>query len=350
MKFNLFERAITCCLLGAGTIAIASGMKLTSHPTEGAGVGFVCSDDDDNSDDDNSDEDQVERTEVELDDDEDMKDGDDEGAIAKLIAEAHEASDENKEEKRIAIKDALTDTFRKRTQAQRTRIASMKEKLEAIESQLERRSNLEDQIVQRRLGELLGDKDELGWDHEPEIDLESLGNAAEPRQFLRRMYGFEFPKNYPTEYGTRMAMAMATDANLRSDPLAREQLLQAKKQVEQAERAASEVKRQFREVRIPDSAAVKDEVLSRIRRLKDLGKLEDLHTLERSLPDLEGVPKLLDGRQKHFEQLKGNDGDVVALRGKLEAMRAQSNAIELQIEAIAKKNAEAASSMPAISH
>ena len=60
MKLNLFERAITCCLLGAGTIAIASGMKLTSHPTEGVGGGFVCSDDDDNGDEDNGDEDQVE--------------------------------------------------------------------------------------------------------------------------------------------------------------------------------------------------------------------------------------------------------------------------------------------------
>ena len=338
MKLSLFERAITCCLLGAGTIAVASGMKLTAHPTEGTGGSFVSSDGDD-------------ELAVSTDEDQDVEEGledIDEGAIAKLIAEAQEATDEAKEDRRNALKDALSEVFRKRTQAQRTRIEGMKARLESIESQLERRSNLEDQIVQRRLAELLGDKDELSWDHEPAIDFDELGKTDGPKHFWGRAFGFEFPKELSMVHSD----AMATFGHDKIDPRAREQFLQAKKQAEQAKKqaeqaesgAADTVKRFLKDRNNQEAAAMEKNWTERIHaKESERGLRGNLNnSLDRKLPELERFQKTLEGKRKELEKFKGKDGEMDALRGKLEAMQAQSKMLEQQLEGIAKMKAEAA--------
>lgn len=329
MKLSLFERAITCCLLGAGTIAVASGMKMTSHPNEGAGASMVRPD----VDDDAESPDGVQEAEAGME-----SDGDEgEVAIEKLIAEAQEATDETYEEKRNALKDALTEVFRKRTESQRTRIAGMKAKLEAIEAQLDRRTNLEDQIVQRRIGELLGDKDELSWDHEPAIDFDGLGKTDRAKHFLGRAFGFEFPTEFPLELES--VMAMANDNFRQTDPRSKEQFLQARKQAEQAKKQAGKVAAEF--------AAVQKKRMEQARSTSE--KNSDLQVLrsdlDSKLSDLTGLQKSIEGKQRLLEQIRGKEGEMEALRGKLnklDVMRGQSEALQQQLEAAAKRNAETA--------
>ena len=332
MKLSLFERAITCCLLGAGTIAVASGMKMTSHRTEGTGASMVRPDGDDDAESPDGAQDAEEGTES--DDDEA------EGAIEKLIVEAQEATDEAKEEKRNALKDALTEVFRKRTESQRTRIAGMKAKLEAIEAQLDRRTNLEDQIVQRRLGELLGDKDELSWDHEPAIDFDGLGKSDGAKHFLDRAFGFEFPTEFPLELES--VMTMANDKYRQTDPRSREQLLQARKQAEQAKMQAERVATEFATVQKKrmEQARFTNENNSELRAIRS--------DLDCKLPDWIGLQKSIEGKQRLLEQIRGKEGEMEALRGKLnklDVMRGQSDALQQQIEAASQGNANTARRM-----
>lgn len=328
MKLSLFERAITCCLLGAGTIAVSSGMKMTSHPNEGAGASMVRTDGDDVESLDGAQDAEVG---TESDDDE----GD--GAIEKLIVEAQEATGETKEEKRNALKDALTEVFRKRTESQRTRIAEIKTKLEAIESQLDRRTNLEDQIVQRRLGELLGDKDELSWDHEPVVDFDGLGKTDRAKHFLGRAFGFEFPTEF--SFDLESVITMANDKYRQTDPRSHERVLQARKHAEQAKKQAERVATEF--------ATVQKKRMEQARSTTE--KNSDLRVLgsdlDSKLPDLTGLQKSIEGKQRLLEQIKGKEVEMKALRGKLDKldlMRGQSEALQQQIEAAAQGNANTA--------
>lgn len=337
MKMSLFERAITCCLLGAGTFAVASGMKLTAHTTDGAGGSIARSDGDDDGDSDGQEE--ASSADDERDAEEGMDNGNNEETMAKLVAEIHKATGAAKEEKRDALKNALADVFRKRTQMQRTRIEGMKEKLEAIESQLERRSNLEEQIVQRRLAELLGDKDELSWDHDTAIDVDGLGKSEGAKHLWGRAFGFEFPGAFDAERSD-----WRSSLGHQIDPQVREQLLLAKKQAEQAERAAVDAARHLRDARNSDAKLLEKTAAERVR-FADEGQTrwrEMRNNFERKLPELDVLQKSFEGKQTLLGQLKGKDGEMDALREMLEAMQSQSKLIEKQLDELAKKKAEAA--------
>ena len=334
MKMSLFERAITCCLLGAGTFAVASGMKLTAHSTDGTGSIFVSSegDDDDGND----------RESGSTDDEQDADEGKDndinEDRIAKLVAEAENASDEAKEEKRNELRDALTEVFRKKTQAQRTRIEGMKEKLEAIETQLERRSNLEEQIVQRRLAELLGDKDELSWDHEPAFDVDVLGRLGGAKHSWGSAFGFDLDRVMEMEYSN----IIAKKGNHQIDSRAREQLLQAKKQAELAGKATAAAARQFLDAQNSDSRLLEKRAAERVRNAGEVeSQLRFLrNTLDRKLPELGELKKEYVEKKKLFEQhlLENSKGDDI------NNWKMQLKVLDEKLEEFAKQKAEAAKS------
>lgn len=138
MKWNLFERGITCLLLSAATIAVASGVKL-ADPPEDDEVAMVTEEGAEEEIAESVAEDVSEElAEVSIEDDQS------EERLNALVEEIQSASEGEKGAKRETLKIALTEVFRKRTEAQRTRIAMMREKLETIEAQLERRSTAED--------------------------------------------------------------------------------------------------------------------------------------------------------------------------------------------------------------
>lgn len=67
-------------------------------------------------------------------------------------------------EARQKLEDVLKAAFQVRLQLQGLEIAAIKSKLADIESRVQRRSQLRQQIIDRRLHELLGEKDDLSWE------------------------------------------------------------------------------------------------------------------------------------------------------------------------------------------
>ena len=67
-------------------------------------------------------------------------------------------------EARQKLEDVLEASFKLRLQLQGLEVAAIKSKLADIESRVQRRSQLRQQIITRRLHELLGEKDDLSWE------------------------------------------------------------------------------------------------------------------------------------------------------------------------------------------
>jgi hypothetical protein len=67
-------------------------------------------------------------------------------------------------EARQKLEDILEASFKLRLQLQGLEVAAIKSKLADIESRVQRRSQLRQQIINRRLRELLGEKDDLSWE------------------------------------------------------------------------------------------------------------------------------------------------------------------------------------------
>jgi hypothetical protein len=67
-------------------------------------------------------------------------------------------------EARQKLEDVLEASFKLRLQLQELEVAAIKSKLADIESRVQRRSQLRQQIINRRLHELLGEKDDLSWE------------------------------------------------------------------------------------------------------------------------------------------------------------------------------------------
>ncbi len=226
MRFSFAERAITCGLLGAVTLAAASGMNrldvFAQDPAEASGGQGKR------------------RLDSEFEFNERVADGgpSSEQRLAKLVEAVHKATNADKEAKKSALKRALAEIFSNKTEVQQKRISEMRDRLQAVQSQLERRVELQEQIVQRRLSELLGEKDELSWELEsaigPEL-LESgvlsvLGDVLSDRTRLPNSSGPESPFEFPTEFPPAAAFRELS-------------LPQFRKQAEQAERAATDANR-----------------------------------------------------------------------------------------------------------
>ena len=303
MKWNLFERGITCLLLSAATIAVASGVKLVDPPEDDE-IAMVA---EDQTEEENAES--VAESESEELAEVSSEDGESEERLSVLVEEVQNANDEEKEAKRETLKDALTDVFRKRSEAQRTRIAKMREKLDTIEAQLERRSNAEDQIVQRRMSELLGDKDELSWDHEPEMNL-SKGKRAMQERVLP-----DFPTEFPTEYP--MEIAIASGRELREQAAVGIAHEKRRDEVERAVREAAIARANADRARtaFTRSQATSEANLGKLNaRLKDLNRVNGL------------------GNQSHGDR----ERQAEQLRKQLESMRTQSKTIEKQLQEISK--------------
>ena len=345
MKLNLLERTVTCCLVGAATLAIASGWK-RADPPEGDGVSFIGAAAFEKSADLEADEpargpDLARVVEVRL----DGRDDTTEQELDKLVKAFEKASGADKEVKRNALREALTKVFRERTEAQRTRIAEMKERLNAIETQLERRSNLEEQIVQRRLGELLGDKDELSWDHEPALEvLEFAERRGESREPIERAHEYlteilEFPNEYRSLDRSAASGGQSRSSENRMQQhramqLAEEKAADAAKGAREAQNSAARAEVQARSEmdRIRD-AKEKDanfqEVRSRLSR--------DMKKREEQLPGLERLRgSLLEG--PILESVRGRESE--ALRAELAAVRAQSEMLKKQLDELSKQKSE----------
>ncbi len=351
MKLNLLERTVTCCLVGAATLAIASGWK-RADPPEGDGVSFIGAAAFEKSADLEADEpargpDLARVVEVRL----DGRDDTAEQELDKLVKAFEKASGADKEVKRNALREALTKVFRERTEAQRTRIAEMKERLNAIETQLERRSNLEEQIVQRRLGELLGDKDELSWDHEPALEVlefaERRGESREPIE-----HAMEFLMEYPKEFPKEFPSFRESPASARQE-LSRERAEQQRAMQLAEERAAVAVKRareaQTLAAKAQERKAQDRGEVDRVRAVKekDVNLQEarsllsrDMKRMEDRLPGLDGLRGTLLDEQAIFERYRGRDAEAEALRAELAAMRAQSEMLKKQLDELSKQKSE----------
>ena len=174
MKFTFFERVIACSLLGATTVAVASGMHQVQPPKDGPETRVEQVDE-------VVVEEAEEPIEVTVSDvfeeiadpaaSQDIR----EESIGKLVEAVAKASGDEKEHKKEDLKSALSNIFQKRIEVQKTRLAEMRKKLDSIEEQLDKRSSLEEQIVQRRVSELLGEADELSWDATPKVGLGNPG-------------------------------------------------------------------------------------------------------------------------------------------------------------------------------
>ena len=303
MKWNLFERGITCLLLSAATIAVASGVKL-ADPPEDDEVAMIAEE---------AEEVEIAESVTEAVVDElaevSIEDGGSDERLSAMVEEVQSASDGEKEAKREMLKNALTEVFRKRTEAQRTRIALMREKLETIEAQLERRSTAEDQIVQRRMSELLGDKDELSWDHEPDVNLTNGKRAMQERAIL------DFPSNFPTEFP--MEVEIASGRELREQSSAGVAY----------ERRRVDVERAAREAAIARANADRAKTAFTRSQAASQKSLGELNTRLKGLNRLNG-----NGNQTHDDR----EQKVEQLRQQLEAMRSQSKALEKQLQEISK--------------
>ena len=357
MKLNLLERTVTCCLVGAATIAIASGLKRTDPP-EGDGVCVVNS----------ADEPAIEHNfarivSVQRDG---REGGDDatEQEMDKLVKAVQESTGSDKEGKRIELKEVLTKVFRERTEAQRSRIEAMKERLGTIDSQLDRRSKLEEQIVMRRLGELLGDRDELSWDHEPALEslefAERHRESQEPTE-LALEYTFAFPKEYPT-FGDNTAFAeqARTWGNRlqlqREKKLADEKSADASKSAREAQNSAAKAQLQWR-VEMDRVRAAKEERDANLQEVR--GRLDrDRKKMEQQLPYLQrlrgallevpirdSVPDTVvdydnDGYSDIIVKKYGPVREAEALRAELSAVRAQSESLKKQLDELTKQKSE----------
>ncbi len=326
MKLSLLDRTITCCLLGAATLAAATGMSRVAPPADDNDHAVVASENDEGS---------ASFFEIrELDDNANEK------SLRDLVEAVTRASQEEKGDKRNQLKEALSQIFQKRIAAQRERIAAIRERLEAIESQMDKRSNLEDQIVERRLGELLGEKDELSWDHEPSLGLEGIGENGRDREYLELAYDFAFDlgKNEPRDvsklYRTKRATEVkdSVDQARRHAELAQRNAQHAQKNADQekvnAERTRHQVERIGRQYA---------EAAEKYREL-EFRKLERLQPLESSRKEL---TERLSNRESE-EQSYATRDDATALRAQIEAMRQQSRMLEKQLEEMSKKNSNKA--------
>ncbi len=301
MKWNLFERGITCLLLSAATIAVASGVKL-ADPPEDDEIAMVAEEEAEEEIAESVAEDVAEESaEVSI------EDGESEESLSALVEEAQSASEGEKGAKRETLKNALTEVFRKRTEAQRTRIALMREKLEAIEAQLERRSTAEDQIVQRRMSELLGDKDELSWDHEPEVN---LSNQKRAQQEAATLDFIAFPTEYPME------IEIASGRELREQSAAG---IASEKRLDAIGHSIREV---IATVNADRAKAVqaREQATSRASLAERNARLKDLNRVNRN------------GNHSHGDR----EQQVEQLRQELESMRSQSKALEKQLQEISK--------------
>ena len=333
MKLNSLERTLTCCLVGAATIAIASGWKHADPPKEDQ-VRFVGSAGLEKSvelgDDESVIEDSVSRVRFEL---VELVEETVDKKLDRLVEAFEKATSADKEGIRSSLKEALTKVFRERTEAQRTRIAGMKERLNAIESQLDRRSMLEEQIVQRRLGELLGDKDELSWDHEPAIEaLEIAERRRESREPIERALEFitEFPKEFPTFEDNQTADQRGQQ---RAKKSAEERTAETAKRAREAQKSAAKTLERVRSAK--DGEAILRDQRSRME--------SDRKKIEVQLPALEGLREsLLDGRAVFEEFFRGRDAQVKAeaLRAELEAVQAQSEMLKKQLDELSKPKSE----------
>ena len=316
LRFNFAERAITCGLLGAVTIAVASGMHRVEVDTDSAAdpnspqsaraviQEFVFE----------------ERLDVEL--------ANTEQRLAKLVEAVENSTDADKDAKKSEIKQALTEIFRNRTEAQRKRIAEMKDRLKTIESQLDRRVELQEQIVQRRLGELLGEKDELSWEPTSDFDTGIMEvrrplNDWSGRLGLPSATGTESPAEYPTEFPVPAAAASRDRTTPRS-----------RKGAEQVEKAANDAKRAAEQIRslhvLPQDTRILTDKLSR-----DPVQLGALENLRGSLVLQE---RLLG------ELLEKKMGLGAQTEERLKALQAQFEILQKQTEAIRRQALESAES------
>jgi hypothetical protein len=90
------------------------------------------------------------------------------------VAEAHET-----------LTALLERSFQMRLELQELEVATLRNKLAEIESRVKRRSQLRQQIINRRFSELLGEKDDLSWDAAQTPPTRSLfGNPEDERLLI----------------------------------------------------------------------------------------------------------------------------------------------------------------------
>ncbi len=322
LKFNFAERAITCGLLGAVTIAVASGMHRVEVDTDSAAdpnaaqkaraviQEFVFED---------SLVDALANTEQRL---------------AKMVKKVENATDADKDAKKSELKQALIEIFRNRTEAQRKRIAEMKDRLKTIESQLDRRVELQEQIVQRRFGELLGEKDELSW--EPTSDFDTgIMEVRRPLDDWSGKLGLpsatgtespaDYPKVLPAEYPAESPAPASASSRDRTTPRSR-------KGAEQVEKAANDAQRAAEQIRglhvLPHDTRILTDKLSRDP--VQLGALENLR----------GSLVLQERLLGELQEKKMGLGALTEER--LKALQAQFEILQKQTEAIRRQALESA--------
>lgn len=150
------------------------------------------------------------------------------------------------------------------------------------------------------MSELLGDKDELSWDHEPEM------NLANGKRVMQESVLLEFPSNFPTEFPVKVEIA--SGRQLREQSTAGIAL----------EKRRDSIERSLRDV-IERSNADRARAVH-AKNQASRASLGELTT-----------------RLKGLNQLNGDrEQQVEHLQQQLESMRSQSKAIEKQLQEISK--------------
>ncbi len=121
---------------------------------------------------------------------------DHERTLQKIIVAWANAKDQDaKAELRAQIHELVTIIFSIRMQAQQNRVARLKAEVEKVEEYLAKRQGLSDQIIERRVKELLRERDELNWDDNPS------GAAGMPS-----MFGFNPAVDFDLQPGVARAV------------------------------------------------------------------------------------------------------------------------------------------------
>ncbi len=90
------------------------------------------------------------------------------------LAQRYRRSRDEEEKERLAdeIRELTRRTFEKRMEQRRDQMAKLRQELDEIGERLDRREAMKEQVIQRRLAELLDTPDPLDWDMEPLPNLE----------------------------------------------------------------------------------------------------------------------------------------------------------------------------------
>ncbi len=101
---------------------------------------------------------------------------------AELVSKLRQTSEQERDAKSLQrLRELLSTEFKARHQQQLARLERIKTEIERTEQILQQREQQQTQIVDRRLAELLGGRDPLNWDFQPEVPVYPVPSVMTPQ-------------------------------------------------------------------------------------------------------------------------------------------------------------------------